>query len=107
MSEDRTRAATGGDDSMLRRSDDMPNRTLDLSLPAPRTRGETVRLIQSLRRRTRAPCVEDTVGERLPVNSPAAPATAGPFGGTVVAGPAETAFMQAARPAHYRWPSIR
>ena len=93
------------DPCFAQRSDDMPNRIrrycLDLSLPAPRTRGETVRLIleslaQAYPRTLRT--LEDTVGERLPVlhivgggarNELLCRMTADACGGTVVAGPAE------------------
>ena len=111
------------DPCFAQRSDDMPNRIrrycLDLSLPAPRTRGETVRLIleslaQAYPRTLRT--LEDTVGERLPVlhivgggarNELLCRMTADACGGTVVAGPAEATaignlLVQASAAAHYR-----
>ncbi len=93
------------DPAFAQRSDDMPDRIRrhcrNRGLPAPRTRGETVRLIleslaQAYRRKLRT--LEALVGERLPVlhivgggarNALLCRLTAEACGCTVVAGPAE------------------
>jgi len=100
-----TAAVDFDDPCFAQRSDDMPDRIRrycrERSLPAPRTRGETVRLIleslaQAYRRTLRT--LEETVGERLPVlhivgggarNELLCRMAADACGCTVVAGPAE------------------
>lgn len=104
-----TAAVDLDDPCFAHRSDDMSDRIRrycrDHSLPAPRTRGETVRLIleslaQAYRRTLRT--LEATVGERLPVlhvvgggarNELLCRMTADTCGCTVVAGPAEATAL--------------